>query len=882
MRIRALPAALLLALSACAAAPAKDPLPSAVAAQLAALDVAWDTPGGEMGSMPVGNGDLTSNVWVEENGDIAFYLGKSDAWDEISNLLKIGRVRVSFTPALPTAHFSQRLDLRTGTVVINAGDGADRVTVRVWVDANHPVLRMEQAGGAPRACKAQVELWRKEKPLANIGHTYSEDRLLDSGAKFMRLGDTVGMQQPGDRRLLWFHRNTESLYPILLKTQHLEALAAKHPDPLLGRTFGAVGFGSGMNVAAPLALESGSPATARSLSFAVLTAQTATPQEWTAKAKALAAEMEKLAPEDSRAAHEAWWERFWNRSHLFVSGAKDAAVVARGYNLQRYMIAASSRGAFPPKFNGGAFTVNLGGKCGFAENNPDYRSWGGSAYWNQNNRWLAWPSLASGDYEMMMPFFNLYRNALSFRQDVTQAYYGHDGAFFPETFHFWGAPTGACFGWRNPTNTLQNPFIRFHWQGGIEVSAMMLDCYDHTRDEAFARDTLLPVAGAVAEFHASHWRHDLQGKIRLDPTCALENWDAVNDTPTLAGLRNILPRLLALPAHLTTAAQRAAWQKTLADLPPLPTMAAGNKTVFAPAEKYWNRRNVENPALYPVFPYRLYGSGLPGLQLAQDSFDARPNRHEYCWSQDALDAALLGRTAFARAHVVQRFSVPSAPQRFPAFWNPNWGFDWTPDMDHGGETAMALGEMLMQCTGEKIILLPAWPREWKADFKLHAPQNTVVEGRVENGRIMDLKVTPEARRKDVSLMEAPPTSLSFGKTCAASGQWSGEYAAGMAFDGDAGTRWAAGAGQMSGWLEVDLGAPTEVSRAVVDEGDWDNVRKFALQCQDGDAWKTLATGTTIGPRREFKFAPVTARKFRLEIQESRAQAPTIQEFELWK
>ena len=57
--------------------------------------------------------------------------------------------------------------------------------------------------------------------------------------------------------------------------------------------------------------------------------------------------------------------------------------------------------------------------------------------------------------------------------------------------------------------------------------------------------------------------------------------------------------------------------------------------------------------------------------------------------------------------------------------------------------------VLMQCDGNTIRLAPAWPKNWKASFNLHAPKNTTVEGRVENGKVSDLKVTPETRRKDV-------------------------------------------------------------------------------------------------------------------------------------
>jgi alpha-L-fucosidase 2 len=62
----------------------------------------------------------------------------------------------------------------------------------------------------------------------------------------------------------------------------------------------------------------------------------------------------------------------------------------------------------------------------------------------------------------------------------------------------------------------------------------------------------------------------------------------------------------------------------------------------------------------------------------------------------------------------------------------------------------------MQCNGQRIQLLPAWPEDWTADFKLHAPDQTTVEGHVENGRITRLKVVPASRTKDVVV--APPAS----------------------------------------------------------------------------------------------------------------------------
>ena len=57
--------------------------------------------------------------------------------------------------------------------------------------------------------------------------------------------------------------------------------------------------------------------------------------------------------------------------------------------------------------------------------------------------------------------------------------------------------------------------------------------------------------------------------------------------------------------------------------------------------------------------------------------------------------------------------------------------------------------MLVQDVGDKILLLPAWPADWDADFKLHLPPKTVVSGKVMSGKLTDWQIEPATRRKDV-------------------------------------------------------------------------------------------------------------------------------------
>jgi len=194
------------------------------------------------------------------------------------------------------------------------------------------------------------------------------------------------------------------------------------------------------------------------------------------------------------------------------------------------------------------------------------------------------------------------------------------------------------------------------------------------------------------------------------------------------------------------------WKKTLGDLPPIPMAQRNGKTVLLPAETYSAHANSENPELYAIFPYRLYNLGKPDFAVAKDSFDARSERARTCWNQSGIQAALVGDVQEAKGAMAACFSASSAPQRFPGFWPP--GNDWTPDMDNGGTGMMTLQFMLMQCDGQKIALLPAWPKEWNVDFKLHAPRQTVVEASVRDGKIVRLSTTPASRAKDVAVM--PP------------------------------------------------------------------------------------------------------------------------------
>ena len=93
----------------------------------------------------------------------------------------------------------------------------------------------------------------------------------------------------------------------------------------------------------------------------------------------------------------------------------------------------------------------------------------------------------------------------------------------------------------------------------------------------------------------------------------------------------------------------------------------------------------------------------------------------------------------------------ASPVRFPAFWGGSE--QWFPDQVHSNAASRALQEMLLRNDGDRVVLFPAWPKNWDVEFRLAAARNTVVEGVYRGGAIVHLKVTPPSRNGDIVKQE---------------------------------------------------------------------------------------------------------------------------------
>ena len=432
----------------------------------------------------------------------------------------------------------------------------------------------------------------------------------------------------------------------------------------------------------------------------------------------------------------------------------EAAFVSQMCHLQRFVNACGGRGRYPVKYNGSIFTVPLPD----GKSDPDYRRWG-PGYWWQNTRLPYFSMPASGDCDLMQPLFRMYADdLLELCKYRTRLYCGHDGAYYPECIYFWGPMFSETYGWtpadRRTDKLQESRWHKWEWVGGLELCWLMLDAYEHTLDREFLGKTLLPFTHEILTFFDQHHTTDERGKLVMHPAQACETWwECTNPMPELAGCLAVTERLLALPPEAAPAAERQLWQRLREKLPPLPLREVDGKKALAPAEKFDMKRNCENPELYAVFPFRLIALDKPNLDWGIEALEHRWDRGHAGWRQDDLFMAYLGLTQETRKAIVSRARRHDQTSRFPAFWGPN--YDWTPDQCHGGVLLRTFQAMLLQTDGRRILLLPAWPKEWEADFRLHAPYQTVLEGKIRGGKVVDLKVTPEERRKDVVVAGTP-------------------------------------------------------------------------------------------------------------------------------
>lgn len=684
------------------------------------------------GSMPMGNGDIGANLWVDQQGVLQFYISKTDAHSEIGRLLKIGKIALRFSPnILAEKEFTQTLDLEKGMIRISGKKEEKTIEINCWIDANNPVIHVEGHSNFPLSIDVINQLWRKEQRLltgnerhSGYGVTFRDEPFLSEKDTVLQFNNAIG----------WCHENNSSIWQMTLDNQNISGFNAIGKDPLLGQRFGAIVGGKEFKKTSAIQLSTISPTKHFAVYAVVQKSKDPSIEIWKQAIEKKLEKPMKSAPGLDLNKHLSWWNTFWNKHYIIISSdsAKEKTFeITQAYTLQRYINACAGRGGLPIKFNGSIFTVDLNedmgsGKKGF---DADYREWGGN-FWFQNTRLIYWTMLHTGDHEMMKAFFDMYSKALALAKFRTKKYFNHEGAYFPETMTPWGSYLIDNYGWNRknkPDGVSDNLFIRYYWQGGLELCAMMFDYLEFTKDSTYFKSKAVPFIREIIAFYDNHYPRDEKGKLLITPAQSLETYQegVSNPAPEIGGLHCCLDQILNKPGLFESGFLNLS-KRLKKEVPAIPIGDSLGQKILLSGEHLGKRLNIENPELYAVFPYRIFGVGKPDLPIALHTFALRGYKSWQGWHQDAIQAALLGLTEEAKKMITTNFTAKQNSSRFPAFWGPN--YDWVPDQDHGSVSSRALQNMLVQTNGDEVLLFPAWPKEWNVRFKVNIHGNATIEG----------------------------------------------------------------------------------------------------------------------------------------------------------
>lgn len=736
---------------------------------LSRCEVTWDSPSRDaFDSMPLsGWRGAGANVWFSD-GALRLYLSHAAAYDADDILRKLGALTLS-VPGLDLAKpkaFRQRLDLAHGAIQVDL-TAQDGTTLAYRLQFGSETLLIDAKASRPVRIEVAFGSWRAKPQVPGE--------------------DTVDI---ADNQLVAVHRNRAATRGAALAAEQ-KVPDKQRVNPTSDRVFGcALTATGGLTWGRPRQAKAVGwsgyewPAqTVESAKHTVLVTlgagRKADPATWATRCRLL---LEPDTQAAVRSTANLRWEEFWRRSFVFVQPAaaadEPAFQVGRNYQLLRYLLACNQEGEFPLPASGGIFSVEphvdrIPARLNNPEiplpgpSDPDYQRTG-PAFRARSQRWVGWPGVAAGDVDLLAPSIAFYRDRLPVAQARASALKA-SGAVYAEALSLAGAVAERG----NAQGLSADPRLTHHFSGGLEHAWLALQSHlANGNDLRGDQSWILAQLRFFDDFYRARNLEregnelDKDGKLVIQPANGLElAVGATNPIETVAALRALTTGLLGL--SWISAPDREFLEGLRERLPELPLAQAKGFEVLSPATRWQKLSNGwELPELYAAWPYRLVGVTQPEtLALARvtwnlldqprgDKRQAVLHKLDLSWQPTWVDAAAIGLTEEAQRRALAKLSDAASPCRFPAFLGPGHG--WVPDLASGGSAMVGLQEMLVapqpSATG-KIYLLPAWPRAWDVVFRLRAPGGTLINGEVTGGKLVQLVVTPDERRKDIVLPE---------------------------------------------------------------------------------------------------------------------------------
>jgi hypothetical protein len=746
--------------------------------------------------MPLGNGDISLNVWTYPNGDVGLLIGKLNAYSQTGDglgpnscfsLRKIGQVRISLEPSIfkeaaDAGTYKQTLVLSEAAIHIGDGDSE----LKVWVDKNRSVIHTELSANRKVIMTVKNDSWRT--------HTIKGEHL----------ADIVFPDQPN--QLIWCYHDPRTTTSYRGKSEgeiiKQNLPGAEYMPRYTTVTFGALIEGDGLTSVDSMTLRSQDLTHCRA-DINVLRysrEKEATPEKWLPLIKAQTEKNKAVNINTAWEEHLDWWHDFWDRSRLVITGDEDAWRVTSFYLHQRFIYACQTGGlkeTWRIPFNGGIFNVDfqeveLPGAyhpvgVGVYPKDPslrmtaDFRYWGASDR-SQNTRHTYNPMLLTGDYDLARAWYQWPSIVAQSWERSAKEYTGLDDCFIISGVSSWESTKKGNYisrgdEWRNrivpeAVGIERGAAYKYTTDVADEYLPYMIDYYELTRDQNFLVHSLIPYAEGLFRFFDQFFPRNDDGKLVLWPCLQSEvyvrfqndGYVPINPIAGVALMRTQLPRLIALAGHHGVKPESIKlWSRVLKDAPPMPTGVRRNgKLGLIPYEDHYDdesrkTQGADRGTLYAIWPYRAYmfpaaGTSEKDYELAVNTLHLDDNGSEG-WHNADNCAAILGLADRAKSGVLTRVNRGRNDKKQVYFRFPPFQYspipDYVPNMESGGIVQSTLQYMLWNWKEDKIYICPAWPKNWDCRFKIQAPYNTVVQGHVTNGEVTLDCVVPESRRRDI-------------------------------------------------------------------------------------------------------------------------------------
>lgn len=449
-------------------------------------------------------------------------------------------------------------------------------------------------------------------------------------------------------------------------------------------------------------------------------------------------------------AQNKWFEEYWKKVWFECESKEERAFVI-GYELYRYFSAVSSgkNREFPVRFQI-LLLCNVMEKC----------HWATMQIHSVQTLQAYFGMLRCGNWEGLQPFEKDYRNKIDFYRAYTSNWGAKNGLFIPYETNMWGTAHYHTLGGNetifeeyNLYTLSKHKWSMYSYEHGLVILMFLWDVAKAKDEENSFFEWGIDAINRYLLFFLERYAIE-NGKLVFEPATSGETWfNCRNPASWIAMFQAFLPKIIAEAKVREDSSEsffhlRETAEKLSQLIPALPVgkwrwtekgldiiLGKDEESVLLPAETFSRHPpiNAENPELYCLWPYGLFGSEEDNYELALRTYKNRFWKNlDTGWALDCIWAARLGLTEEAKEF--SKWQFPTIV-RFPGglcFEDSPARKDMPelsvlPSMQGMGNLVCPLFEMICQERNGYLLLLPAWDEAipFKAAFY------TALAGRVE-------------------------------------------------------------------------------------------------------------------------------------------------------